>query len=329
MNILSKKRFRNERVIYLFGKKIYSYSKKSNNINKFNFSIFEYIDRFYKEIIIKYDAESTFLTEPVDNVLETDKQYIFQYWNSGIENAPRIVKSCFDSIEEYCRDKEIVRLNDSNLHNYISIPEYIKKKYDIGIISKAHYSDYIRTCLLYKYGGYWCDATVYLTGPISPKIAEADFFMFKSSSFNTGTLEYRDYVPSIKMLDVFKDMPCSENPLLCGSNWFLHARNKNNRIFGLMKKFLEEYWKKEDRVIDYFLYHYMLSYIIITDNESQNIFKTMPSMTNIAPHILQNVLYDTFNSQLYSEIIKLTTIHKLTYQKQKDIEGTFLEKIIS
>lgn len=327
--ILKKIRRRNSREIYFLGHKIFSYSRKSHKKDNYSLSLFKYLDG-YKYLIDSFE-ESKFKDSSDNLPFVSDKNskiILFQYWNSGVESAPEIVKTCFKSVDKWCSDYRIVRLNDNNLSEYVDIPEHIMEKYQAGIISKAHFSDYIRAYLLLKWGGIWCDATVYMTGPIPKEISSSDFFMFKSDSFFTTNDKQKGYVPSMLMLDVLKDLPSYSNPVICGSSWFLYAGKNNLRILNLVKKILDEYWLREDHLIDYFLFHYVLSYVVLTDKISRDIYSNMENYCNFNPHILLNVLYDRYNERLFNEIKTLTSIHKLTYQKNADIEGTFIEYLL-
>ena len=90
------------------------------------------------------------------NFSDKNKTYrIWQYWDSGIENAPEIVKACVNSVEKYKGSLERVILDDNSIKNYVTIPDYIYKLKEKGVISKAHFADILRTYLLYEYGGCW------------------------------------------------------------------------------------------------------------------------------------------------------------------------------
>ena len=78
---------------------------------------------------------------------------IWQYWEQGLENAPDVVKQCVASVYKYKNGNKHIVLDKNNISEYISIPEYIIEMNKKGIIKSAHFSDYIRTALLAKYGG--------------------------------------------------------------------------------------------------------------------------------------------------------------------------------
>lgn len=233
---------------------------------------------------------------------------IWTCWLQGEENAPRIVKVCWKTLAKNNPNSKIIIITEKNLDQYITLPKYIKDKYHRGIISKTHLSDYIRLCLLQKYGGTWTDASCYFTDKIPNEIFRASFFQFKNPFWYLCK-----NVPSINML---KSMNRVQPKLTCwhtGSNWFLYAK-PNNPIINKTKLLLEEYWKKENYLIDYFLFHYFLTFAVMNDKTCKNEFYKMINMNNVYPHVLQFVFKEIYNEQLYDEIKRGSFVHKLTWK---------------
>ena len=75
-------------------------------------------------------------------------------WFQGIENAPFIVKKCYESVLNNIKDRKIILITEKNYKEYISFPEYIQEKIDNKIIKGAHFSDLIRLELSFKIWGY-------------------------------------------------------------------------------------------------------------------------------------------------------------------------------
>ena len=101
-------------------------------------------------------------------------------WLQGLENAPVLVKKCYQSLEENLTDKEIIVLTEENYREYVRFPEYIQKKIDSGIITRTHMSDLLRLELLIQYGGTWIDATVFCSGGRIPTyMFDSDLFFFQ------------------------------------------------------------------------------------------------------------------------------------------------------
>ena len=63
------------------------------------------------------------------------------------------------------------------MQNYVNIPDYIYKKFKEGKITPPHFSDYIRCCLLDKYGGLWLDASLYMLDKVPSFITKQNFFI--------------------------------------------------------------------------------------------------------------------------------------------------------
>lgn len=143
MKIFEKKKVGERRIFYFFGIKFLSYRKKITSTA--DFGILDYIRNEYGYV----------LQIPIESNENKESDYVWLYWAQGEENAPDLVKNCLKSVHTYCKDKNIIVLDDNTIENYIDIPDFIKEKYKKNIISKPHFSDYLRTSLLAKYGGTW------------------------------------------------------------------------------------------------------------------------------------------------------------------------------
>lgn len=314
MKFFEKKKDGNRRNYYIFGKRFLSYKKGlgyHTPKEKTPFEIYEYIKNY-----------QYILDKPIEQKQSEVSQYVWQYWGQGEENAPQLVKACFASVRKHCQNKNIIILNDSNVKDYIDIPDFIKEKLEKGIISRTHFSDYLRTCLLVKYGGTWIDATVYLTNKIPNEIENSDFFVFKPLAYSECKR-----VPSIKMLKLFERIPTYLSPFLCLSSWFIHSKT-NNEILEKTKNLMEKYWSKENYLLDYFLFHYFLTFAVINNEECKKIYENMPNIANRNPHLLQNVLLDEFDEELFEELLNLSSIHKLTYKSHNKDIYTYLDKVL-
>ena len=90
---------------------------------------------------------------------KTIPKLIWSFWDS--ENLPPIVQKCKDSWKKYNPDYDIHIINKENIHNYVS------KEFDIFSMphnknSIARSTDFLRLYLLYNYGGFWLDASIFL-----------------------------------------------------------------------------------------------------------------------------------------------------------------------
>lgn len=257
------------------------------------------IHKFRKQISpnieqVKANVEKRFATSTVKQ-----SDTIWVLWFQGIENAPEVVKKCYESLLKYCPQKNIVLLSEENLNNYISLPKYVEDKYQRGIISRTHYSDIVRTNLLTTYGGTWIDSTVLLT-------AQPDSFYFDSDLFLFQTLS-----------------PGSSGQAIPFSNWFITAQ-KPNRILLMTEELLYQYWKNNNRLMDYFIYHYFLK---IASEYYPDEYSLIPPVSNETPQLLLNRLETPYSEPQWEFIKSQSPIHKVTYKNTSLNKGTYYQAI--
>lgn len=214
---------------------------------------------------------------------------IFMYWRQGWNEAPEIVKFCLKSVERNRNGHPLYLLDENNIKDYIRLPDHIEKYHDNGIIKEALYSDLLRISLLNMYGGYWLDATCFLSSPIPTIIEKSNFFMFSKTLLP-------EWCSPIK-----------------GSNWFIRSK-RNNLILSKTKNFLFNYWLHNSILINYYLFHISLAAIIDHDNQSYQIWNTMPYICNMNPHVLQYSLGQAYDPVSFEHIVKSCFVHKLTYK---------------
>lgn len=215
------------------------YSNKIRGENKLNIFFAKLIK--IKDKYVQRWIESNFnplLNEFDENHfnVKTAKKIIWTMWLQGIDQMPEIVRLCNQSVEINKGEYQHIILTNNNLTNYIEIPEYIFDKWKKGIISNAHFSDYVRIYVLEKYGGIWLDATVLLNHPFSDKTIEnyPQYHAKGIKSFNNDFLYFESY------------------------NWesYFLARFGESNIYLFLKKALEMYWKRYNKEVDYlFLNH--------------------------------------------------------------------------
>ena len=154
----------------------------------------------------------------IKKIIKFDKDYVEQKkelsnkvwicWFQGIENAPEIVRKCYDSVKNNLKNKEIILITEKNLNEYVHFPEYIMEKWKKGIITNTHMTDLLRLELLTKYGGMWLDATVFC----SRNIEEIPQYYFDSDLFMYQCLK-----------------PGRDGHAIYMSSWLLSAKS-NNKI---------------------------------------------------------------------------------------------------
>jgi mannosyltransferase OCH1-like enzyme len=223
---------------------------------------------------------------------------IWVCWLQGEKNAPEIVKKCIESVRNHSNGYSVIVVDNSNIEQFVSLPDYIYKKLEKGYISNTHFSDILRVALLSQNGGIWIDATVFLTGNLPDEITKSPFFAWHSNSY------------------------------VKNNNWLL-ASSPNHPLTNSIKALLLEYWKYENKTINYFFYHMFFDLMLEKKPQLLKEWEKVP------------VLYDTdcydmpmitkYNSDRWLEITAKNSVHKLSYRYDKtaNINGTFLEKILA
>lgn len=235
----------------------------------------------------------------------TNCNKIWSNWFQGIDNAPKTIKVCYDSLKKHLPGKEIIVITDENYKEYVTFPKHIEEKYKKGIIGKVHMSDLLRLELLTQYGGTWIDSTVYCSSDNIPE------YMLNSELFLFQNLK-----------------PGLDGQATTISSWFITA-SSNNKILLLTRALLHEYWKHNNKAIDYFIIHDMFQLAIETYPEE---WKKVIPFSNSTPHILLLRLYEQFNEYDYKQIIDMTPFHKLTHridENKAKIKNTYYKKIFN
>ena len=243
----------------------------------------------------KYDSflkslpiyEHTFITNKI----------IFWCWLQGLNNISKLALASLNSIKKNIKDYKIIIINNTNIKKYVKIPRYIMNKYVKGLIDPTHFSDILRLELLKTYGGTWIDASVVITS-YDPRFYNNILFFFGIKS----------------------DEGC------VGSNWFITSE-KGSPILRTTLDLLYEYWKNNNRLYNYFIFHLFMK---MACDKYKDDYNKVLFISNKPPHALQYQLNKKFNITLYHIILHKSSVHKLTIHiKDKEFKNnTFYSHII-
>ena len=64
---------------------------------------------------------------------------IWLFWNTGLDKAPEIVRTCYQSVKKYA-GRQVVLLTEKNVQNYINMPDYLNEKLKSGVLPLAIYA---------------------------------------------------------------------------------------------------------------------------------------------------------------------------------------------
>lgn len=247
------------------------------------------------------------LDRPVSHtavVLNPYPDKIWVCWLQGEDQAPPLVRKCLASVRKYSGGREVILLTEENIPRYVTFPEYILKKRARHVISNTHFSDLLRVALLARYGGIWMDATVLLTDFLPDVILHAPLFCFQTSRLSPAPSRI--------------------------SSWLIAARPGNETVVRTLE-LLEEYWKRENFLCHYYLFHLFFTFCINSRPRLSQEWDKVPYFNNVAPHELSFELFHPYSEERWRQIRAFSPVHKLTW-KFKSVgggtKGTFLEKIL-
>lgn len=225
-------------------------------------------------------------------------------WFQGMESAPFVVQKCYESMQRNLKNKEIILLTDDNIKDFVEFPDYIWERYNSGCFTKTHFTDLLRLELLIKYGGYWIDSTVLMTGDIPQYISNSELFLFQNLK------------------------PGLDGEAVGISSWFISA-STNNKLLITVRELMYEYWRRNRKLIDYFLIHNFIRMAMEKFPEEE---ERMVKAPNSTPHILLLDMFKPFDSFKYEAMKQMTSIHKLAYKRSEEDmskKGTYFYEIIN
>lgn len=238
-------------------------------------------------------------------------------WLQGIENAPEVVKACYNSLTRHlgiagqARNEgyEVKVIDEKNWREYIDLPDYIIRRREKKQIPPAHFSDLLRLELLIKYGGTWIDSTVLCTGVkndnenANVNYLDTDLFMFQYTQ--PGSSEWGGI-----------------------GNWFISAC-ADNPALTVLREMLLAYWRDYDCVLDYYIFHLFFSMLreVFPEEIEAMLYAYAPRSLALVHH-----WGEPFDKAKWQRLTERVCFHKLTYMKDKvpaKVEGTYYEYILN
>lgn len=257
----------------------------------------------YKSFQKKY---RNIIDEEIETSEPKENKTIWICWFQGIENAPELIKICYNSLFKNLKDYKIVVLTDENIDKYCNFSKAIKEKRKRGLIPAAHYSDLVRIDVLVNHGGIWLDSTVYFSGEFMPTyITNSNFFIYKE----------------IDLLRLEKEKA------IVASSWLI-ASKRSSKILKLTKKLLWQYWEDYSSLKNYFIFHIFMA---LASQRYKEEWDSIPLFNNHSPHILELELNNKFTPERWEQIKGMSDFHKLKrhyeYNKKETFYGYLREGI--
>ncbi|MBQ3765557.1 MAG: glycosyltransferase [Bacteroidales bacterium] len=234
----------------------------------------------------------------------TDPEKIWSIWLQGEDQAPDIVKSCLASIRAHC-SQELVVLDEKSIFERITLPGVIVEKYRAGKIRAAYFADICRVELLHKYGGYWLDATCFVTAPIPEFISNQDFFVFLAGEKVHGNYSYIQ-------------------------NCFIRAQ-KGAYLLEAWRAMILDYWIHEEKRVDYFQHQVMFRTLVTYNPVAAAKFAGMPQIDQYPTHLYLYEYKDLpYDPELFREVSEEGFFYQKTSYRGLDhvVPGSFADHLV-
>lgn len=252
-------------------------------------AIEEYVDGFMEPIVEQYRGWD----QPPVPFAPGEKVPVWCCWWQGEEQMPELVKLCNDRLRQLLPGDraQLHILTKDNYRQYVALPDYIIEKFEAGRMSITALSDILRVALLAEHGGFWIDATVFISHRFPTEFISGDYY-------------------AQRMYD-----PVKWRREACKGRWcgFLMGGRAENVIFLLLRDAFFAWWKVHDSVIDYVI----LDYFLLAG------YKNVPAITTQIDNLPDNnpgvfdmygKLHLPYTPQLYRSLTEETNLHKLTYK---------------
>ena len=254
------------------------------DFNMFQETAYQEVKQSIQPFIERFPKEVSGLNLPVCDMKIT----AWTCWWQGEEQAPDMVKACIRSQRENLPEgvKHII-VTEKNYNDYITLPAYIIEKVKAGNITLTTLSDMIRASLLYRYGGFWMDATLMILKPLDEKI-----------------LDYPVYTRNLP-----ETQYCA-NAMWAG--WFLYVK-PGSRLFQFLMEGFFYYFSVYDKIKYYFMVDYIISIACNIFPEIEKQLRDVPYNNERAGE-LGKYLFEKYEKQKYEKYIEDTVIQKLSYK---------------
>lgn len=260
------------------------------------------VERRWRSYLDLKKRYSTYAQEIADFTLGKEKSDdVWVCWLQGLEQAPELVKACYSRMQIVFGDERVHLVTESNICDYVEMPDFVMDKWKSGRITNTHFSDLLRNELLIEHGGLWLDSTVYMSGGLPAYIENSPLFMY--SHMNIDDIS------------------------ICYNNWLIKA-NKGDGTLRSLQTLLERYWKDNDRISDYFLWHLCLTLLLECRNGQ---IEGLIPVTDYLPESFALMLDKPFDELQWATLKNLTPIHKLTTKLDLSAvqkQGTFFDALV-
>lgn len=247
-----------------------------------------------------------------------DKPVIWQYWGQGVKESelPEVVKICFDSVDKFAGDYKVIRLCDETISEYLDMPQWVVDKVQDGTMRRVFFSDLLRVALLSAYGGVWLDATILMTGSVplymsnrdAERERDADHFCYQRDPNEAHQNQWmRTFVY------YFNWDPNFQVNMLNSILW----SKRGSEMMQVTVDLLLHYWSEQKELpSEYFFFQILYNRLV----NGAYAHLRPKVVSDCPPHILHMLIRGAKLPYSYGDALAQSTLHKLTYFNDREIE---------
>lgn len=235
----------------------------------------------------KFDDLKSIKQQELDAL--SDDCNIWVCWLQGEANMPKTIRQCYNSLLRNKGSHKVILITNDNLNDYVSLPDHIVAKHNEGIISNTHFSDVIRCYLLWKYGGIWIDAALYVVKEIG----------FHNVGFYTPKFTNED------LINLKWTIGCLvSSPGFC--------------LFSFAYRFLVDYWNLYNVPVTYLLLDYVLELAYRNNRDIKRVIDEIP-INNRDLHSSRYLFNEKCDEKEFQRLIQNNSFLSLTWRLQYHI----------
>lgn len=235
------------------------------------------------------------------NLEAAENPPVFVMWYQGESNMPEVIQKCFESIKRNIKNREIILITQENIKKYADLPEYIYDYVNSGSITKTFFSDIARAALLYKHGGTWVDAAVFLTDEISASYFDKSF-----------------YCPCGIKSELKKDFKYLFRKTQGWNVSFQGSKYKKFPLYDFLYHYYIHYFSKYNTHVDYFENDFTLSLFLKHNEQFRKIIEEQ-KVNNIREFdlaLMMNKKITPGTQKKLTQLLADNSVHKITYRKK-------------
>ena len=237
---------------------------------------------------------------------------IWTMWQQGEAQMPETIKASMKTIKDFAvrNGYQFNFLTDENLLSYVNIPKDIIEKNKRNELTSAAFSDIVRASLLYKHGGIWMDATLFVSPYATAEMFEGEFFSLNHPPLDTIKMERT----------------------ICDYKWsgFCLAGQKGGPHFKYIRDLFIYYVRKYPIFIHYLMMDYFILSEYTLNPEFRSLVDKLPVLeTAERMWFLRENADKLFDKKEWEEVLTHTPIMKTTYKINKEelIPNSYLYKL--